>query len=282
MTSSSQAGFLAKQGLGYLYSATKASVSALSTGITTAKKSYASYYEKEQLKALQKRGQEPSDLLYLVLQRYYYLSLAGYNNEAAAAAQKSSLKLVDIANSTVPLEVVQCMADIFLDIASRHGDFTKGSWLGLQDFLNSGRMGKDHFDRDGLVSEFYFTTLYLTENLGGLGPGFEQAVRNAAGKLVEGTSYVSDATSYGTGSFSNPSAFSSVSSALPSYATVAPAGAAPPPEQDPKLKAAKVLHVLASSLKKACADAEIKKQKSLKEAQDMVTREQERTSQRML
>lgn len=263
MSSSSQAGFLAKQGLGYLYSATKSGLGAISTGITHARKSYANYYEKDRLEALKKAGKPPQEVLFLILQRYYYLSLAGYENEAAACVQKAALKLADHEKSSVPPEAVSCLGSVLGDVASRYGDFSKGSWLGLQDFLNSTRMGKDHFDRDNLVNDFYFAILYLVESLGGVGPLFEQEVQFSAKQLIESS-----------GGAPGPS------SSLPAYAQVPSAAGTAQAAPDARAKAAKVVNVIASSMKKAAADSETKRQKSLRDAEAMLQREKERASQR--
>lgn len=48
--------------------------------------------------------------------------------------------------------------------AQRFGDFQKSSILqGLQEYINMSRMGKDHYDRDTMVHEFYYAILLCTE-----------------------------------------------------------------------------------------------------------------------
>ena len=64
MSASQQAGFLAKQGLSLLYNATVTSVSAISTGLSQAYKTYTDYYERDQIEALKKSGKRPADNLY--------------------------------------------------------------------------------------------------------------------------------------------------------------------------------------------------------------------------
>lgn len=50
-----------------------------------------------------------------------------------------------------------------MDATLKYGDFGKSSWLNLSDFLNTSRMGKDHYDRDSLVSDFYHALILLLE-----------------------------------------------------------------------------------------------------------------------
>eukprot|EP00270_Netrium_digitus_P010355 TRINITY_DN3209_c0_g3_i1.p1 TRINITY_DN3209_c0_g3~~TRINITY_DN3209_c0_g3_i1.p1 ORF type:complete len:376 (+),score=84.50 TRINITY_DN3209_c0_g3_i1:106-1128(+) len=329
---SQQASQLAMQGLGYLFSATKASVSAISTGINKAVKSYADYYEKDQIESLKKSGKNPIDLVFAVLQRFHYLSMAGYDNEVAAASQKAAARLTMPEKTSIPLDAVISMGRILTDTAGRYGDASKGSWLGLQDFLNSGRMGKDHFDRDQLVSDFYYTMLYLFESCGGMNSEFERALQTLGRRLVEGEgassfgsfpSSSSSSTSYSSATPSIPSAYgrsannptaygqsnalpayaqvspySVANSSLPSYAQVQPAAAPPPAaaptsvsssmssislsssaasrDMDPKKRAAKVLSVLASSIKKAGDEGDIRRLKSVRDAEDLLKQEKER------
>lgn len=174
------------------------------------------------------------------------------------------MKLADHEKSSVPPEAVAALGGVLADVAASYGDFSKGSWLGLQDFLNSTRMGKDHFDRDNLVNDFYFAVLYLVETLGGVGPLFEQEVQYAAKLLIEGS---------GGGGGSQ-------ASSLPSYAQVPSAAGPISAAPDGRAKAAKVVNVIASSIKKAAADGEAKRQKSLRDAEAMLQREKERASQR--
>ena len=64
MSASQQAGFLAQQGLSLLYNATVKSVSAISTGLSQAYKTYTDYNEGVQIDALKKSGKRPADNLY--------------------------------------------------------------------------------------------------------------------------------------------------------------------------------------------------------------------------
>ena len=69
----------------------------------------------------------------------------------------------DYEKSSVPLDVVLATGRILVDSCLKYGDFSKTSWLTLSDFLNTSRMGKDHYDRDSLVSEFYHALILLLE-----------------------------------------------------------------------------------------------------------------------
>ena len=91
--------------------------------------------------------------------------------------------------SSVPLECVLAAGEVLVDTAHKYGDFSKSSWMGIGDFLNSSRMGKDHYDRDQLVTDFYFAMLLLAESSGGVNANFEHALRTAAGRLVEGSAF---------------------------------------------------------------------------------------------
>lgn len=64
--------------------------------------------------------------------------------------------------SSVTLETMAGLNSVLISACSKYGDFSAGGW-GLQDFLNSSRMGKDHFDRDQLVSDLYFAILFAQD-----------------------------------------------------------------------------------------------------------------------
>ncbi|CAI5473535.1 unnamed protein product [Closterium sp. Yama58-4] len=270
---SSQAGYFAKQGLSMLYNATVTSVSAIATGINKAYQTYTDYYERDQIEALKKSGKRPADNLYLVLQRFQYLCMAGYNNEVAAAAQKAAAKLTAGEKSSVAHETLLLLTRVLTSVSQRYGEQSGQGW-GLQDFLNSSRMGKDHFDRDQLVTDFYFAILFVQDVCGGPGPQFEQAIREATGRLVEGDKYVGEGGGFSGG---GAAAFGGASSSVPSYAAV-PSASALPADQDPKKKAMKVVQVLSQAVRKAAEDADGRKQRSLKEAEDMLRRENEKAA----
>jgi len=364
--SSGQASYLVQQGLGHLWTASVAGVSGISTAIKKAQKTYADYYEKEQLETLRKSGRQPWEILHQVLQKFVYLSLAGYNNEAAAAAKKAASKVAEFEKSTIPLECVTATGNLLLNFCGKYGDFSSNSWLGLSDFLNHSRMGKDHFDRDQLVTDFYFAILLLAESCGGVNAQFEHALRQAAGRLIEGSGFVASSSSSSSAMVPSVPSATSVPSvspynmdllggAVPSYAQVPSAtsvrtystsSAAPLPAyaqvqtstqktqttsfwgtsksssssrsttgsgssslpaysvpsysvptatpaaattanasssgrkvsslsaDDPKTRAAKVLYVIASTIKKEAAEAEIRRQKKLVEAENMLREEQ--------
>ena len=50
------------------------------------------------------------------------------------------------------------------DECLKYGDFEKGKFQqSMQDFLTKGRTGKDHFDRDSLVHDIYYSVLVTAE-----------------------------------------------------------------------------------------------------------------------
>eukprot|EP00850_Spirogloea_muscicola_P011109 SM000068S20541 [mRNA] locus=s68:47809:49381:+ [translate_table: standard] len=270
--------FMAKQAMSSLFSATKSGFSAISSGISKARKSYADYSERDRLEAL-------------LLERFYHLLLAGYKNELAAAAQKAGARLADVEKSSVPPEAVMAIGSILTDMSLKYGNFAKTSLTqGLQDFLNGSKMGKDHYDRDALANDLYFAVLLLAESCAGAGPAFENAIRAAGSRLVEGHSheqpgsYSSVPTAYGGGAGGGLPAYAQ---ATPQYAQVPSAVASTTsattskPEDDPRMKAAKALYAVGSSIKKAVDEAELRRQKTLREAEAALKKEQERNSLRL-
>lgn len=70
----------------------------------------------------------------------------------------------DVARSTVPLDALMCMGAAVYAESLKVGDFQQGTvFQGLQDFLNKARMGSNHFDRDKLSHDLYYSTLYIVE-----------------------------------------------------------------------------------------------------------------------
>ena len=59
-------------------------------------------------------------------------------------------------------ETMMALSRLLLDLNQKYGEGSSSGW-GLQDFLNSARMGKDHFDRDQLVSDLYFALLFAQD-----------------------------------------------------------------------------------------------------------------------
>lgn len=303
-----EVGTIAQKGLEFLWNATVASASGISNAINKAQKQYANYHEKEQLENLRKLAKPAPEILFSVMQRFCYLFLAGYNNEAAACARKAAIKLADSEKSSVPLDAVLVIGRVLTSVTSNYGDFSKSSWLNLSDFLNSSRMGKDHYDRDALVNDLYFSLLILLENSGGVNERFERGLMEAAGRLIEGSNYQGEishspyaASAYNVDSLGGalPS-YAQVPSALPSYAQVPSAStkssrsslampfssgssksnpSAIGKTDDAKTRAAKVLYMVSSSIKKAAEEAETRRQKSLRDAADILKRERDVTFQ---
>lgn len=70
----------------------------------------------------------------------------------------------DLARSTVPLDALLRIGGTIYEESLRYGDFNEGKlFQGLQDFLNKSRMGSNHFDRDKLSHDLYYSTLYVVE-----------------------------------------------------------------------------------------------------------------------
>jgi hypothetical protein len=160
----------------------------------------------------------------------------------------------------------------------KYGEFQKGSILqGLQEYMNMSKMGKDHYDRDSLVHDLYYAILICSEvwlslflppglaslwdaelcmvptpiilevNLwvtlqeyGGNWQEFERMCRELVGRVVK----IGYETS---GQYS-----------------------------DTQLKAAKSIFTFASAIKLAAQQEEQKQQKSLREAEALIQREQEK------
>lgn len=70
----------------------------------------------------------------------------------------------DTTKSSVPLDALMCMGAAIYAESLKVGDFQQGvMFQGLQDFLNKSRMGSNHFDRDKLSHDLYYSTLYIVE-----------------------------------------------------------------------------------------------------------------------
>lgn len=66
--------------------------------------------------------------------------------------------------STVPLDALLCIGGAIYEESLKYGDLNEGKLFhGLQDFLNKSRMGSNHFDRDRLSHDLYYSTLYMVE-----------------------------------------------------------------------------------------------------------------------
>lgn len=70
----------------------------------------------------------------------------------------------DVDRSTVPLDALMSMGAAVYAESLKVGDLQQGKiFQGLQDFLNKSRMGSNHFDRDKLSHDLYYSTLYIVE-----------------------------------------------------------------------------------------------------------------------
>ncbi|GJP53480.1 hypothetical protein CLOM_g12643 [Closterium sp. NIES-68] len=193
-SASSQAGYLAKQGLSLLYSATVTGVNAVSTGISMAYKHCADLHEREKIESMRKAGKRPEDVIVAALQRLLHLEMAGYHHEVAAVSQKIATKLGTADDrSSVEHQTLQALSQTLIEACRQHGmDVTssvKGGRLGfqgLEDFLNSSRMGTDHYDRDKLVTDLYFAFLFAQDDAQGSMQRIEAAINEAVERLISG------------------------------------------------------------------------------------------------
>lgn len=233
---------VAKKGVGKLFSATKSTLSVLSNGISKAKKEYASNHEYSVLLELNQKGFSPADLLYQAFQRFYFLYLAGYKHELIAAAQTAGQRLTDSDKSSVPLDVVSLMGNSVYNESKKYGDFEKGKFTqSMQDILTKSRAVRNNYDRDTIAHDMYYAVLFTVENYGTHWQSLEKAFRDSTSQII------------GT--------------AVPG----------PDRKTDPREKAAKAMYLLASEIKLCCAEAESKRRKALKEAEDLLRKESENT-----
>jgi hypothetical protein len=240
MSSADGAGSIAFKGLGMMLSASKQGMAALSGGLNKVRKQYASKHEADVLAELKRKGIRPSEILFQALQKLDYLSLAGYKHEVILVSQQTAKRLIEPEKSTVPLEMVLVLAGSMSDEALRYGDFQKSSILqGLQEYINMTRMGKDHYDRDTMVHEFYYAILLCTEELGGDWQQFEALCKEAVRRVVT-------------------------------------MGGAEDVHHDMQHKSAKAMFTFASAIKIAAQQEEQRRNKSLREAEALIAREQEK------
>ena len=70
----------------------------------------------------------------------------------------------DAEKSSIPLDVVSVFGHCVCDESRKYGDFEKGKFQqSMQDFLTKARTGKEHFDRDALVHDVYYSVLVTAE-----------------------------------------------------------------------------------------------------------------------
>lgn len=235
------AAIAAKKGVGLLFTATKSGLSVLSSSVNKARKTYASKHEGSVLAELKNRGLRPAEYLFEALQKVYFLYMAGYKNEVVASALQAGKRLTEIEKSSVPLEVVTAYGHSVCDECLKYGDFEKGKFQqSMQDFLNKARTGKEHFDRDTLVHDMYYAVLITAEMVGTDWQSLEDTFREAASRVIDNAI----------------------------HATAASA--------DARKKAAKALYLFAAQVRASAQDAEMKKQKALKDAETLLRKEQER------
>lgn len=238
---SGTAAIAAKKGVGMLLNATKTGLSALSVGVSKARKGYATKHESSVLAELKDKGLSPADYLFEALQRVYFLYMAGYKHEVAAVALQAGKRLADMEKSSVPIDAVTAFGHSVCDECLKYGDFEKGKFhQSMQDFMNKARMGKEHFDRDSLVHDVYYAVLVTAEITGTEWQNLEGVFREAASRVV--------------------------GSAIHATATTTEA----------RTKAAKALYLFASQIRSCAQESELKRQKALKDAENLLRKEQER------
>ncbi|KAJ7539419.1 hypothetical protein O6H91_11G091800 [Diphasiastrum complanatum] len=232
----------AKRGVGILFSATKSGLSAFSSGISKARKGFANKHETGVLDELRKMGLTPADHLYEAFMRLYYLYLAGYKHELVSAGQQAGKRLTEVEKSSVPLEAVILLGHAVYEETLTYGDFQKGKYFqGIQEFMIKSNMGKDHVDRDSISHDIYYAVLIAAETCGLEYQDLGRVIREAASRVV-------------------------------GYALRSADG-----KKDARTKkAAKALFLFASQIKVAAKEAELKKQKALKEAENLLRKEQNR------
>lgn len=232
---------IAKKGVGMLFSATKNSFSVISGGISKAKKEYASKHEHSVMLELNQKGLSASDLLYQAFQRFYFLYLAGYKHELIAAAQMAGQRLTDSEKSSVPLDVASLLGNAVCNECKKYGDFEKGKFSqNMQDILTKSRAVRDHYDRDSIVHDIYYAVLFTVENYGTHWQSLEKAFSDSTSQIIETAVHGTDR------------------------------------KVDPRVTAAKAMYLLAAEIKLCSNEAESKRGKALKEAEDLLRKEREK------
>lgn len=240
--SSDGAGAIAFKGLGLMMNASKQGMAALSGGLDKVRKQYASKHQADVIAELKKKNVPPSELMFQSLQKLDFLSLAGYKHEVTLVSQQTAKRLLDPEKSSVPLEMVLVLGGSMSEEAQRFGDFQKSSILqGLQEYINMSRMGKDHYDRDTMVHEFYYAILLCTEEVGGDWQRFEGICKEVVRR-------------------------------------VATMRTAPDANHELQNKSAKALFTFASAIKIAAQQEEQKRNKALRDAEALIQKEQEKKS----
>ena len=150
--------------------------------------------------------------------------------------------LIDRENSSVPLDVVSLLGNSVCNECKKYGDFEKGkSSQSMQYFLTKLRAGKDHYDRDSIVHDIYYVVLFTLENYGTQWKSLEKAFRDSASQIIGTIVHGNDH------------------------------------KIDPREKAAKAMYLFASEIKLCSNEAEGKRRKALKDAEDLLRKESEKS-----
>ncbi|XP_024402083.1 uncharacterized protein [Physcomitrium patens] len=243
---------IAKKGLAFIKSAAKTGAAAFSQGVATVRKGYATKHEADVLSDLKSQGLHPAEHLHAALRKLNYLYLSGYKHELQAVAQQAAKRLTDPERSTVPLDSLLCMSSAICEESLKHGDFNQGKlFQGFQDFLNKAKMGSNHFDRDKLSHDLYYSTLYIVEEYEGALPEMDKICREVISHVIT-TAPTPDVTS------------------LP---------VSKDPTDSPQYNAAKSCFYYFMALNRAAQELDDKRMKALREAEALVQREQEKFTQ---
>ncbi|KAG0607456.1 hypothetical protein M758_8G030200 [Ceratodon purpureus] len=176
---------LAKKGLAFIKSAAKSGAAVISQSVATVRKGYASKHEADVLSEMKAEGLHPAEHLHAALRKLNFLYLAGYKHELQAVAQQAAKRLTDEARSTVPIDALLRMGGTIYEETLRYGDFNQGKLFhGLRDFLDKARMGNNHFDRDKLSHDLYYSTLYVVEEYEGDLIALEKICREVVSHII--------------------------------------------------------------------------------------------------
>ena len=111
----------------------------------------------------------------------------------------------------------------------------------MHDFLTKSRVGKEHYDRDSIVHDIYYAVLFTVYNYGTHWEYLEKAFRDSASQIIGTVVHGTDR------------------------------------KIDLGEKAAKAMYLFASEIKLCSNEAEGKRRKALKDAEDLLRKESEKS-----
>ncbi|XP_024530149.1 uncharacterized protein LOC112346144 [Selaginella moellendorffii] len=233
-------GSTARKGVVKLLSATKSSVSALSKGISKARKDYANKHEDDVLADIRQTGVSVVDLVFQALRRIYFLYMAGYKSELVAAAVEAGKRLTEADSSSVPLDAVMVFENTLREEARKYGNFDKENSISIQSFVNRSRAGKEHSDRTSVAHDIYYAVLATARAYGSEWDKVEQVFRDASSRVIGNAIHATDDT------------------------------------KDARSKAAKALFIFGCEIKAKVEEASSRRQKVVRDAENVLRKEQER------